>query len=251
VLKELPHENRIPCPRLPPAPFSSAALADVSALASVTQLDSLYLFEIGLTDLNGLSGLTSVRNLVNIYGNTALVDATGVGALQTTDSLLIRNNPLLKTLPSFANFTSQPSTIAIRDNALLEHVVLDFVNAPTPTYNLRDFGAPASGGTQVELGIDVIDISNNASLQSISVPAGLSEAQLFVGAGNPSLTSIDFGNLRELGQLSLVGNAQLSQVELGALASVSFLQVKDNPLLTGATFDDISAFAREISGNAE
>ncbi len=229
--------------------YSSAALTDVSALAPLTALDNLIVYETGVTDLNAFSALESVRETVTVFGNAALVDATGLGALQRAELLHIANNPLLIAVPSFASFSAQPRVLSIRDNAALQHVVLDFVNAPTPTYRLDAFGSPT--GDEVELGIDVIDVQNNERLESISVPAGLTAAKLFISADNPSLTSIDLGSLRQLGQLSIINHEQLTQVDLGELASVSFLQASNNPLLSSTTFDSVPSFAREVSGNGD
>jgi hypothetical protein len=231
--------------------YTSSALTDLSALAPVTTLDSLQLFEIGVRDLSAFAGLHSTEFL-GLVNNAALVDASGLGALDSADSINVSGNPALEVLPSFVSFTLQPRTIAIRDNPALESVVLDFSNAPTRRYDIQ--GVPERDGDEYvgyELGIDVIDVRNNARLQSISVPAGLTKAHLMLASENPALESIDLGSLTELGQLSIDANASLSQVDIGALARVSLLQIIDNPLLSPAVFDDVQAFAREISGNAE
>jgi hypothetical protein len=231
--------------------YASPALTDLSALAPVRNLDNLILYEIGVRDLSAFAGLESSENL-SVFNNPALVDASGLGALQRADTINVIGNAALEVLPSFVSFMLQPSTLAIRDNPELESVELDFSNAPTRRYDIQGF--PEQGGDEYvgyELGVDVLDIRNNAQLQSVSVPAGLTKAHLVLVSDNPSLTSIDLGSLTELGQLSIDDNPGLAQVDTGDLARVSFLQLTDNPLLSPAVFDDVQTFAREISGNAE
>jgi hypothetical protein len=230
--------------------YTSPVLADLSALSPVTSLENLVLFEIGVRDLSAFAGLQR-SEFLSVFNNPALVDASGLGALQSADTINVIGNTALEVLPSFVSFTLQPSTIAIRDNPEIESVVLDFSNAPTQRYDIQ--GVPERDGDEYigyELGIDVLDIRNNARLQSISVPAGLTKAHLVLASENPELESIDLGSLTELGQLSIEANASLSQVDIGALARVSLLQLTDNPLLSPAVFDDVQTFAREISGNA-
>jgi hypothetical protein len=231
--------------------YASPVLTDLSALAPVTRLDNLMLFEIGARDLSAFAGLQRAEFL-GLTNNPALVDASGVGALASAENINVSGNPALEVLPSFVSFTTQPSTIAIHDNPELENVVLDFGNAPTRRYDIEGYPEQA-GGEYIgyELGVDVLDIRNNAQLQSVSIPAGLTKAHLVLVGDNPSLTSVDLGSLTELGQLSIDDNPGLARVDIGALARVSFLQLTDNPLLSPAVFDDVQTFAREISGNAE
>lgn len=231
--------------------YTSPALTDLNALASVTRLDSLQLFEIGARDLSAFAGLQSTEFL-GLVNNPALVDASGLGALESADTIQVSGNGALEVLPSFVSFTLQPRTIAIRDNPELESVVLDFSNAPTRRYDIQGVsGLDGDEYVGYELGIDVIDVRDNAKLRSISVPAGLTKAHLMLASENPALESIDLGSLTELGQLSIDANPSLTEVDIGALARVSLLQITDNPLLSPAVFDDVQAFAREISGNAQ
>lgn len=231
--------------------YSDPALAELSAVASVTRLDSVVLYETGVADLSPLAGLRSTESL-DLFNNPALVDASALSGLERADDISVRNNPALAVLPSFVSFTQQPNTITIRDNPELESLVLDFSNAPAQRYAIDDRAPPGEGeGAGYVLGIDVLDIRRNAKLASISVPAGLTKAHLVLASANPSLTSVDLGSLSELGQLSIDVNPSLTQVAIGALARVSFLQIIDNPLLSPAVFDDVQTFAREIRGNAE
>jgi hypothetical protein len=231
--------------------YTSPALADLSALAATTTLDNLILNDLGIVDLNAFANLESVDNL-SIFGNRALVDASGFGSLQSANLINVADNPLLKNLPSFTSFEVQPSTIRIRGNAELESIVLDLSNTRPLRYDIVGFPEQANGEyVGYELGIDVIDVRENAKLQSFAIPAGLTKAHLVLVSANPSLTSTDFGSLKELGQLSIDANPSLTHVDTGDLARVSLLQVTNNPLFSPVIFDGVESFVREISGNAE
>jgi hypothetical protein len=227
--------------------YTSPALADLGALAPVSNLDSLSVYETGITDLNTFGALQTLGGLL-IYGNPALVDASGLGSLQRIERISFTSNPLLKLLPPFVELIEQPRIIVIRDNAELESLELDFPNAEAPAYLLEPNSVDPQ---QVELGIDVIDVRDNAKLSRITVPSGLTAAHLALIGENPALTSIDFGTLRELGKLSITSNDNLSQVGVGALATVNILEVTDNPLLSTAVFGGIQSFVQEFNGNAE
>jgi hypothetical protein len=231
--------------------YTSPKLSEIGVFAPLTGLDSLTLFEIGVRDLDAFSELQSVSTALYVSGNPALVDASGLGGLLAAEQVAFLDNPELVTLPSFVQFVTQPSTISIQNNSKLGSVVLDFANALTTTYNIGGFPAEEVDDAPFELGMDVIDIRNNASLQSIAIPAGLTKALLVLNTDNPSLTSIDLGSLRELGQLSIDANDVLATVDTGALERVDVLQIRDNPRLSPAVFDAVQTFSREISGNAE
>jgi hypothetical protein len=187
---------------------------------------------------------------LSLTENPLLEDASGLATLSSAERISITGNPVLGTLPSFSNITTQPDTIVIRDNPALASVSLDFENATTPTYAISGFqGQP--GAVSVELGIDVIDIQNNQSLESISISAGLTLANLVVVGGNAALRSVDFGSLRELGQLSIVDNPALDGVDIGALESVSRLEVARNPRLSSSVFEGVQTFTQTLESNAD
>ncbi|MEO8183727.1 MAG: hypothetical protein ABI895_33270 [Deltaproteobacteria bacterium] len=231
--------------------YTSPALTDLGALAQVSALDGLILYQIGISDLDDLAALGSVRDGLSITGNLSLEDASGLALQQQApERISITGNAVLQLLPPFSGFASQPKMLQIRDNPALETLALDFANAQTQSYFLEGFaGQPDS--VSVELGMDVIDIRNNQSLQSLSVRSGLTLAQLMVVGDNAALESVDFGSLSQLGQLSMTNNAALSRIGIGALARVASLQVTGNPLLPTAVFDGVQTFSRDVDGNAD
>ena len=99
--------------------------------------------------------------------------------------------------------------------------------------------------------MDIIDIRNNASLQSIYVGAGPTKARFFAIGQNPNLASVAFGSVRAVDQLSIDANDRLATVTVDNLETVSSLVITNNPQLSAATFDDVQSFVRVIDGNAE
>jgi hypothetical protein len=230
--------------------YNSPRLADLSALGTLTTLTGLTLYGIGVRDLGAFSNLTLLEGSVTLSGNAALVDASGLSNLQTARGINITDNAVLKVLPSFRNFFQQPDVITITGNPELEQVELDFSQAPTQVY---DIDAPDGSGADstFEVGPDVIDVSNNALLRSIRVPAGLTTVNLGLVQNNPSLVRLELETLREFGRLSINANAALTEVEAVALDQVGLLQVTNNPQLSTAVFDGVRTTTREVHPNLE
>lgn len=230
--------------------YTSPQLSDLSALAPVSTLNNLVLYETGVQELSALQNLELLSGPLMLFGNPALVDASGLDNLQMAEPINIADNAALKVLPSFSNFYMQPSVITITGNAQLEQVSLDFSQAVTQVYDIAALDG-TSEAAAFEVGPDVVDISNNAQLQSIEIPGGLTKVNLGVVQNNPSLVELDLGTLREVGRLSINGNAALSDVDPGALEHVSLLQVTQNPQLSAAIFADVQTFARDVHSNLE
>ena len=97
----------------------------------------------------------------------------------------------------------------------------------------------------------MIDIRENASLETISIPNGIELAQLLLIGDNPSLSAVDLGSIQQVDQLTIDQNPNLALVGLGELSSANVLQITDNPQLSPAVFDDVQVFVRDVSGNAD
>jgi hypothetical protein len=229
--------------------FSSPLLSDLTALSTLSSLDFLTVSQTGAVDLNALAGLRTLEELA-LSENAELVDATGLEALESAERISITSNAALARLPSFASFTAQPNIIQIGDNAALESVTLDFANAETPTYAVRGFPS-AEASASLLLGVGVIDIRSNRSLQTISVASGVTLARLLMIGDNPALQDIDLGSLDEVGHLIIAGNAALTTVRLGELQAVSLLQVTNNSRLSSTVFDELLTFNRLVFDNAD
>jgi len=231
--------------------YGNPLLTDVSALSGVKALDALILYETALTDLSAFGSLETIYQQLSITGNASLVDASGLSSLLDVDMLLISGNAALERLPAFDEFTAQPSIITIQGNPELENVTLDFASATSDAYNVQGYPEQPEEYVGFTLGVDVIDIRDNASLETISIPSGLELAQLLMIGENPSLSAVDLGSIQQVDQLTIDQNPNLALVSRGELTTANVLQVTDNPKLSAAVFDEVQVFVRDVSGNAD
>jgi hypothetical protein len=224
------------------------ALVNIDALANVTGIQMLNLDGTGLVDLDALSTLQDASDSLFVQNNPALVDASGLGNLVQSQSVLFSNNAALKVLPVFSNLSFIPDILTIRDNPELEELNLDFA-----------FALPMSldvGGELYSLGTDLINIGSNAKLRRVtfapvsSEVVGLHAAQVVRLEQNPSLAQLDFGGLQRADLLYIAQNTALTEVILGDLATVDKLVVTNNPSLDASVFDPVRTFERTSSGNA-
>lgn len=76
-----------------------------------------------ITNLNGLSTLTSVGGYLNISGNSILTSVSGLSALTSVTSYFqIDNNSTLTTISGFSALTSIGGVFYIRDNTALTSI---------------------------------------------------------------------------------------------------------------------------------
>jgi hypothetical protein len=224
------------------------ALTDIDALATVKNIDTLNLDGTGLVHLDALSALENATSNLFILNNPALVDASGLGGVQQSQSLLFTNNASLKTLPTFSSLTALPNLVTITDNPELEELTLDLQLALASSLE--------AGGVFRLLSMDSLRVANNERLRSVALSAnfsevfGLHDVQIVALEDNPSLVQIDFGGLQRVDLLSIGQNPALTQVELGALATVDSLRVIGNASLDANVFASLRTFERESSGNA-
>lgn len=230
--------------------FSSPLLSDLAALAPLANLEALTLSGTGVVDLDALSALRTLQSL-DLIENPALVDMTGLAGLEGAETISILGNAALERLPSFTSFTTQPNALRIAENAVLRDLTLDFENAETPTYLVPPLGGEPGPAAALLLGIDVIDIGGNPSLQTLSFSSGLRLARLLMVHGNDALRDVDMGSIEELGHLIIADNTTLSSVQLGELQAVPLLQVTNNPNLSSAVFDELPTFNRLVFDNAD
>jgi len=231
--------------------YGNPLLTDVSALSGVKALDALILWETALTDLSAFASLETISQQLSLASNAALVDASGLSSLIDVDMLLISGNAALERLPAFDGFSAQPSIITIQGNPELENVTLDFASATSDAYSVEGYPEQPEEYVGFTLGVDVIDIRENASLETISIPNGIELAQLLLIGDNPSLSAVDLGSIQQVDQLTIDQNPNLALVGLGELSSANVLQITDNPQLSPAVFDDVQVFVRDVSGNAD
>jgi hypothetical protein len=228
--------------------FNCPALADIDALMAVTGIQIVNLENTGVTDLNALSALEGAFDSLYVIDNVSLVDASGLGNVRESRSVLFQGNTALRILPSFSSYDFAPDLIIIRDNPELEEVDLDLRLALASSVEVGDEFQPLS--------MDFISVSNNAKVRSVTFAPfvsdvfGLHAAQIVRLDQNPSLTLLDFGGFERADVLFIDQNPALTEVILGSLATVDTLEITDNPSLDASVFDPVRTFERISTGNA-
>jgi hypothetical protein len=199
----------------------------------------------GARDLNALGGNFRTIERLTIANNAELVDISGIGLLTSGGELNISGNSKLKSIPSFSSL-GFVSSIRVVDNAELESFSLNsslLRSSALSTLSFED--------RQFPRGADLILISRNPKLQSISSPGGFIGASVMAVHENASLASIDFGTLQRLDLLSIEGNPGLSQIGLGQLQAVDTMEVRDNPALSIGALASVPTFESTFTGNAD
>jgi hypothetical protein len=181
-----------------------------------------------------------------LLDNPALVDVSRIGQFLSVESILIRNNDALTSLPSLAGFELL-DRIFIIDNDGLEELDLDLVNAYP-----RGFLEEGTQRGSFRFPTQRVEVQNNRNLRRLSLAGthGLADIQFLTITDNPALGAIDFPHLVKVDRLSVSSNATLSSIEIPALKMVDLLEVTNNPALSEATFDDVKTFEILMSGNA-
>lgn len=170
-----------------------------------------------LTNLDGLSGLSWVNQL-DIVGNAALTSLAGLGNVSSIGSggLQLKNNPLLRNLGGLSGLTSIGGSLYVNENDALTN--LDGLS-----------GLTSLGGG--------FNLAGNDALANLDALSGLTSigGSLFV-AGNDALANLDgLSGLSSVGSLIEVqSNGALTNLDgLSALTSVGdSLYIFANPALT-------------------
>jgi len=215
-------------------------LSELGALASIGRLSTLSLDGVGVRNLDDLQNLISITD-VALSNNLELENVDGLAQLWIVDSLSFRRNPRLARLPAFDQASSLQSFSAI-DNPELLALALQLPPPPD--------GERVVHGRYIPVGPGVIEIAQNAKLQTITLAAGLPQAQDVAIYDNASLASIDFGTIESLDSLSLTDNDRLTQLDLGELQTIDSLMVIDNPLLSTVELEGVRTFEQLVLRNA-
>jgi hypothetical protein len=226
------------------------AINDCPALVNIDALEPLETLATGLlvwsTGLENLDALRLLRSapMVSVAANQRLVDASGLSSLKQVEQLFYRQNPVLRALPDLSSITDLGlSVLSILGNDALESVSLDFPNAPPPRRQVN--------GELRLVPADLIEIGDNARLQTISSPVGLASAQLLSIYANESLTEVDLGSFQHLDALAIDSNPNLLRLGLGGVEAVGSLEVTNNPKLSTAGLASLSTLDRTLTGNAD
>jgi hypothetical protein len=217
-------------------------LKTVSALAAVREADYVIINNTGLERLDPL-GLNIV-SFVDVSQNPALTDLDGLQSLSLVENLRIEDNDALVRieLPDLRDFDA----FSILGNDALVTV---------PFYNADQISLPALAETPGILSVraqrGVFEVGSNAILSSIILPTGTADIAVVSINRNPSLVSVDMGELERAQTLWLLENPLLSSVAMPNLRSVDLLQIENNPALSVAPFAAVQTFTRQIGNNLD
>jgi hypothetical protein len=219
---------------------NSPQLTSIAELAGVERATTLYLDNIGVSDVESLANLYYVEFGISITGNRNLLDIDALGAV-STESLVISNNALLERIPAFPNLAFLESFTATR-NPALHSIELSLPG--------RGQGQYSAAGTLLTDPVHVIEIGQNPQLTQLSVSAGLEEARYLSIYLNPSLASVTLGTLTEIQSLEISDNTSLTQLDLGPLERVGTLFVIGNSSLDVSPLAAVRTFETTLRGNA-
>ncbi|WP_324720421.1 hypothetical protein [Salinimicrobium sp. HB62] len=199
--------------------FSSQAEVDDFAEEGFTVITGNLILSVGaynskdpITDVSGLSSLTSVRGDVYIIG-TDLVDLDGLENIDLEDDSFISivNNPFLKNVKGLGGITGEVRQLEIRMSPNLE--------------NLNGLEGITGVSYQLELR-DLPKLNNLSPLSNIQQPV---EYMYLTGTGIISTNGI--GNIPQVKDLWIVHNDKLTSLNLPGLKKVDFFQIQHNSIL--------------------
>jgi hypothetical protein len=220
-------------------------LNDITALSNIQLINGNLHIEnnIALTQLNGLSGVTHIDGYLNVINNDALVQFNDLANLDSigmnaTGGIVIRDNPLLTSIPQWNNLGYVNWDITIKNNNQLASLTgwnnLDksrsilISNNPvlSTINNFMD---------NVNFILGALSISNNNQLTSVLGFQKLDNADGFFIYNNPLLNDLSgFVKLIELTDLTIETNNALTDLNYFPLLNkiTTTITITDNQLLT-------------------
>jgi hypothetical protein len=190
----------------------------------------------GITNLDGLLGLTSIGGNLTINNNTVLTSLSGLSALTSIGgNLSISYNTALTS--GLSAVTSIGGNLDINNNAGLTSLGLSAVTSIVGNLDINNNAALTSLGLSALTSIiGNLDINNNAALTSLGLSALTSIGENLDINNNPALTSLlGLSALTSIGENLDINNnpALTSLVGLSALTSIGEnLDINNNAGLT-------------------
>ena len=181
---------------------------------------SLFIQNIGISNLDGLNGLTSIGGVIEIKDNNTLTNINALSNVSgTVQAITIKNNSMLASVDGLQGITTVNGTVQVETNA-----ALSTINLP----NMMMVSGAAS---------DLI-ITGNAALLSIDMPNLASVGRVFGLSYNPILSTANFANLvSATGKFEIGNNAALTNCNgFGSFMTTTDLFIGYNMML-----NDISA----------
>ena len=245
-------------------------ISDISALANLTNLQTLNLSGNSISDIGALANLTNLTEL-NLSGNKIISDISALGNLTNLQTLNLSNNNIsdIGALASLTNLqTLYLSNNNISDISALGGLTnlteLDWsynknisIGALANLPNLQTLDLSGNGIISIgELGslpnLQTLNLSSN-NISDISALGTLTNLQTLNWSYNKIIYISTLRNLTNLQTLNLSGN---NISDISALRSLTNLQTLKTLNLSGNKISDISALANltnlqtlDLSGN--
>ena len=245
-------------------------ISDISALANLTNLQTLNLSGNSISDIGALANLTNLTEL-NLSGNKIISDISALGNLTNLQTLNLSNNNIsdIGALASLTNLqTLYLSNNNISDISALGGLTnlteLDWsynknisIGALANLPNLQTLDLSGNGIISIgELGslpnLQTLNLSSN-NISDISALGNLTNLQTLNWSYNKIIYISTLRNLTNLQTLNLSGN---NISDISALRSLTNLQTLKTLNLSGNKISDISALANltnlqtlDLSGN--
>jgi hypothetical protein len=224
---------------------NSPVLLDLSALSSVQEVDWLVL--IGMNN-SSLSGLENLR----VAGDVTLIDLPELTDLRPLASLRVIGSLTLSTLEltdlAGLEGLARADLISIGDIPSLVEVdalqALVSLNALVINQNPALLRLP-------EFRVDVVDsvyVGENERLEvgpRFPLATRIEELRVFA---NPALVSLGgFSGLQLAGNIDIRDNAALSELDLGQLQALEFLQISCNAALPESTLEPLRSLGENVT----
>jgi hypothetical protein len=221
---------------------NNLALTNIDALVPLVNISfDLFIYGTAIPNVDALANLETATLGVALWDNPELTNADALDGLEATDYLVFEDCTKLERLPEFTNLLGLDGFKAMR-NPALRSISLNF-----PYWTASNI----VDGTDLPLSASVIEIGDNAQLESLAFEAGFKAAEMLSIYRNGSLASVDIGSLERLDHLHIYGNEALTQVALGALETVDSLSVVGNTALTTTELRNVRTFESEFLDNAD
>ncbi len=222
--------------------------ADITNLNGLSGLTSVYWVNLTgnplLTDISGLSNLTTFTGPFFISNNSVLTNLTGLSGMValTGGALIVENNPLLSDLSALSGLVSINASLSIQKNDSLTDLD-DFASLTSVSSNINigynDALVSLAGLSGLAGFTAGIDLRFNSMLPTLNGLQGLTDIRSLVLFNNDALLDVDgLDNVTSIGNgssaLFISNNAVLADVDgLGALVSLDAdLEITDNPMLS-------------------
>lgn len=200
------------------------ATLTAEALRSANTID---LVGTELAHLDALERLETV-GVLSVIGNPRLRDMQGLNALRTIGELYVQENDALERTCDFASLASL-ELLQVQDNDSLSEL---------PSFPAYYQGSIPAVTDRPVVNVEQLVLRGNERLKQLHVPATW-KAVGVINVSDTHLDSIDFANVQSVGTLVVWANPALSDVQLGALSSAAYLEVKYNHMLASTAFDDV------------